>query len=84
MRNDLHVKNGEIEWAGYKYGVFILTGQYHNGGNVEVKTSDILNNLKINELNVLDELKSRIICVVYNGKDLKYDNLLDILKLNNK
>jgi len=84
MRNDLHVKNGKIEWAGYKYGVFILTGQYHNGGNVEVKTSDILNNLKINELNVLDELKSRIICVVYNGKNLKYNNLLEVLEEKDK
>lgn len=35
-------------------------------------------------MDVPDNLKTRIICVVYNGKDIKYDNLLDILKLNNK
>ena len=86
LRNDLHVKKSKIGWTGYKYGIFILTGQYHNGGNMEVKASDILGNLKINELNVLNELKSRIICVVYNGnnKNLKYNNLLELLEEKNK
>ena len=51
---------------------------------MEVKASDILGNLKINELNVLDELKSRIICVVYNGKNLKYNNLLEVLEEKDK
>ena len=84
LRDDLHIKHGNVNWTGYRYGVFILTGQYHKGGNMEVKPEDVISHLILKNMDVPDNLKTRIICVVYNGKDIKYDNLLDILKLNNK
>lgn len=84
LRDDLHIKHGNVNWTGYRYGVFILTGQYYGGGNMEVKTGDVISHLILDKLNVSDNLKTRIICVVYNGKDVKYNNLLDILNENNK
>lgn len=89
LRDDIHVKNINLKWHGYKYGVFLLTGQYFQNGNVEIKETDVEDNLDVSKIKVKPELEQNIICVIYNGQNLKYCNLKNLKesisnKTNNK
>ncbi len=86
LRDDIHVKNEHVNWKGYKYGLFLLTGQYFQNGLVEIKEQDIEDNIDVSAIKVKQELQSRIICAIYNGKKLKYTNLKDLIenKQNNE
>lgn len=87
LRDDLHTIYDGLNWKGYKFGVFLLTGKYFEGGNVEVKTTDITENIKLNALRVRKDLRKNIYCAIYNGKKLLYDNLdniIESLRKNNK
>lgn len=80
LRDDLHTIYEDINWKGYKIGIFVLTGQYWGGGNAEVKPDDITNNIQLEKLEVNEDMYKRIICVVYNGKKLKYDSLGNVIE----
>ena len=82
ITDNLHTKYADLTWKGYEYGVFILTDKYWGKGHFELKESDVINNLVVSDLDVREDLRSRIICVLYNGRTLRYNNLNDILKDN--
>lgn len=79
LRDDIHSKYG-VNWKGYKYGLFLLTGKYYQNGNVEIKESDVEDNIDISKIKVKPDLQEHIICAIYNGKKLKYKNLKSIIE----
>lgn len=81
LRDDLNTKY-DVTWSGYKYGVFILTDKYWENEIYRLKPCDIVDRLDLSKLSICETLYSRIICVIYDGESLRYENLKNIL--NNK
>lgn len=79
LKNNLHPKYNN-DWSGYKYAVFLLTDKYWGEEEMDLKPSDIVDNINITELKVDKDLYPRIICVLYNEKTLRYESI-DNLKL---
>lgn len=79
LRDDLHTIYKGVKWSGYKYAVFLLTGQYWGGSEYELKPSDLTTYLNVKKINVNKDCYSRIICILYNGVTLYYDNLHNII-----
>ena len=78
LRNDLHSKY-KIDWNGYKYGVFLLTDRLSGNKDTDLKPSDIVDNINIEELNIGKDLYPQIICVLYNGNTIQYESLNNII-----
>lgn len=72
LRNDLHSKYN-VDWNGYKYGIFLLTDRS------DLKPSDIVDNINIKELSIGKDLYPRIFCVLYNGNTIQYESLNNII-----
>lgn len=79
LNNDLHSKYN-VNWSGYKYGIFLLTDKYWRNEEWDLKPSDIIDNININELKIDKDLYSQIICILYNNETLRYDSLNNIIK----
>ncbi len=84
LRDDLHTIYKGVDWNEYKYGFFIMTGKDWGGGEADLKPSDFSNNLKLDKLDVKEDYYSRIICVLYNGKSLRYNLLKNVIEEKNK
>ena len=84
LRDDIHIKNSNVKWNGYRYGVFLLTGQYFQDGIIEIEEKDVEDYIDVSKVKVKPELQKRIICAIYNGKRLKYSNLKDLVEANSK
>ena len=82
LREDLNTIYKDVTWNGYKYGTFILTDKYWECENFKLKPSDIVDKINSNQIDIREDLCSKIICIIYDGKSLHYENLKNIL--NNK
>ena len=83
LSKKLKVKPNNENWEPFKIGVFILTESEESNVPLSVQDIKICLGKKMEEVKEIgDTIMKRIICVVYNGKDLKYDNLFNII--NNK
>ena len=79
LRNDLHSKYN-VDWEGYKLGVFLLTDKDGGNKDKELNPSDIVDNIITSKLNIDIYCYSHIFCVLYNGKTIQYENLEEIVK----
>ena len=83
LRNDLHPKYN-VDWKGYQYGIFLLTDKYWNNNEWDLKPSDIIDNINIDNLEIEPNLYSKIICILYNHKTLQYENFEEIVESKKK
>ena len=79
LRNDLNSKYN-VDWEGYRLGVFLLIDKDGGIKNDELKPSDIVDNINTSKLDIESNHYSKIICVLYNGKTIQYENLGEIIK----
>lgn len=84
LRDDLNTIYQDVEWSGYRYGVFILTDKYWEHDNFRLKPVDIIDKIELSKIDVREDLSSKIICIIYDGKSLQYENLKNIMKNKNK
>lgn len=81
LGNDTKVEDELPKWEPFKLGVFIMIVKELKDEQ-QLSVEIIKNNLKEEIKNIPEEITKKIICVVYDGTDLKYDTLYNML--NNK
>ena len=82
LDKQLKVKANNKNWEPFKIGVFILTKREDAIQPLSVNNIVELLGEKVREVKTFPEIiKKRIVCVVYNGKDLKYDTLYNMINI---
>lgn len=68
-------------WEPYKFGVFLMTVKDIDEQKEEKYTLDLIAKLLRQDiLNTKETLSKKIVCAIYNGKDLRYDTLYNMIK----
>lgn len=79
LSDGLKVKRNDEEWEPFKLGVFIMTDSEKT--DLPLSVDNIFEHLgeRVETIIKYDvNIKRRIVCVVYNGNELKYDTLYNI------
>ena len=83
LSSELKVKDRD-DWEPFKLGAFVMTIRKDVLSKCSIsKLKEYLNRAKsINFQNTIpaDNLNKRIVCIVYNGKVLKFDTLNNIIE----
>lgn len=81
LSEKLKVNANKQDWDPFKVGVFIMTDSPDS--ITPISTTCIRHYIEkfLNEVKKIDkEVQKRIICVVYNGNELKYETLYSLIK----
>ena len=77
LSDELKVKANNTEWEPFEIAVFVLT--VSKDAIDALSVSKILTFLEGQDLEDITKYSERIYCVVYNGKELKYDTLYNMI-----
>ena len=80
LSNELKVKANNKNWEPFNIGVFIMTDS--EDSIIPLSVSNIKTCLEkhLEEIKIIDSaIMSKIVCVVYNGRELKYDTLFNMI-----
>ena len=78
LSKETKVKEKLPDWKPFKVGVFVMIVKMLKDG--EQLSVDLIRNNLAAEINVFpDDIKKRIVCVVYDGNELKYDTLYNMI-----
>lgn len=82
LSEDLKVKTKNTEWEPFEIAVFVLTVSKDTTEALSVsKILTLLDKQYLEEIKAIEKKYSeRIYCVVYNGKELKYDTLFNMIE----
>ena len=81
LSDGVKVNNEKEDWEPFKVGVFILTMGKDSNKKVTVRyIKDIMGKYYEDIKKYSSKIKKRIVCVVYNGKELKFDTLINMDK----
>ena len=70
------------DWEPYKLGVFIMTVKELKKNEKEKYSLDLIyKHLSQDILSLEDRIPKKIFCVIYDGKELKYDTLYNMIKM---
>lgn len=84
LSDKLKVKRNNEDWEPFRIGVFIMTDKENTKSPLSVhKIFQYLGKKVETIMKYHDDIKQRIVCVVYNGKELKYDILYNLTNKNN-
>lgn len=78
LSDELKVKANNAEWEPFEIAVFVLT--VSKDATDALSVSRILTFLENQDIEDINKYSERIYCVVYNGKELKYDTLYNMME----
>lgn len=80
VNDETRLKDENIDWNSFKLGVFLMTIRELKKHEKEEYSLDLIYKyLSQDILNLEDRLTKKIVCAIYNGDELKYDTLYNMI-----
>ncbi len=80
VNDETKLKDENIDWNPFKLGVFLMTIKELKKHEKEKYSLDLIyNHLNQDILSLEDRLTKKIVCVIYDGHELRYDTLYNMI-----